>query len=32
MSVNHTKNLWQCFACNRSGNVIQLMMERGYQL
>jgi hypothetical protein len=27
LSVNHKKNLWQCFACNRSGNVIQLVME-----
>jgi hypothetical protein len=27
LSVNHEKNLWQCFACGRSGNVIQLVME-----
>ena len=27
LSVNHKKNLWHCFACNRSGNVIQLIME-----
>jgi len=27
LSVNHKKNLWQCFACSRSGNVIQLVME-----
>ncbi len=27
LSVNHKKNLWQCFACGRSGNVIQLVME-----
>jgi len=27
LSVDHKKNLWQCFACSRSGNVIQLVME-----
>lgn len=27
LSVNHNKNLWRCFACSRSGNVIQLVME-----
>ena len=27
LSVNHEKNLWRCFACIRSGNVIQLVME-----
>jgi hypothetical protein len=27
LSVNHMKNLWRCFACGRSGNVIQLVME-----
>jgi len=27
LSVNHEKNLWRCFACGRSGNVIQLVME-----
>jgi hypothetical protein len=27
LSVNHKKNLWRCFACSRSGNVIQLVME-----
>jgi hypothetical protein len=27
LSVDHNKNLWQCFACSRSGNVIQLIME-----
>jgi hypothetical protein len=27
LSVTHEKNLWRCFACGRSGNVIQLVME-----
>jgi hypothetical protein len=27
LSVDHKKNLWRCFACSRSGNVIQLVME-----
>ena len=27
LSVNHEKNLWRCFACSRSGNMIQLIME-----
>ena len=27
LSVNHDKNLWRCFACGRSGNVIQLVMD-----
>ncbi len=26
LSVNHKKNLWQCFACGKAGNVIQLVM------
>ncbi|MCX9085520.1 MAG: CHC2 zinc finger domain-containing protein [Candidatus Methanoperedens sp.] len=27
LSINHQKNLWRCFGCGRSGNVIQLVME-----
>ena len=27
LSINHQKNLWSCFGCGRSGNVIQLVME-----
>jgi len=27
LSINHQKNLWMCFGCGRSGNVIQLVME-----
>jgi len=27
LSINHLKNLWKCFGCGRSGNVIQLVME-----
>jgi CHC2 zinc finger len=27
LSINHQKNLWRCFGCRRSGNVIQLVME-----
>nr|WAI02713.1 MAG: CHC2 zinc finger domain-containing protein [Candidatus Methanoperedens sp.] len=26
LSVNHTKNVWRCFACGRAGGVIQLVM------
>jgi len=27
LSINHHRNLWRCFGCGRSGNVIQLVME-----
>jgi hypothetical protein len=27
LSINHQKNLWRCFGCGRSGNVIQLVMK-----
>ncbi len=27
LSINHQKNLWRCFGCGKSGNVIQLVME-----
>jgi hypothetical protein len=27
LSINHQKNLWRCFGCGRSGNVIQLVIE-----
>ncbi|MFZ3168598.1 MAG: CHC2 zinc finger domain-containing protein [Candidatus Methanoperedens sp.] len=27
LSINHQKNLWRCFGCGRSGNVIQLAMR-----
>jgi len=27
LSINQQKNLWRCFGCGRSGNVIQLVME-----
>jgi DNA primase len=27
LSINHQNNLWRCFGCGRSGNVIQLVME-----
>ena len=26
LSINHQKNLWRCFGCGMSGNVIQLVM------
>jgi hypothetical protein len=27
LSIDHNRGLWHCFACNRSGNVIQLVMK-----
>lgn len=27
LSIDHERGLWHCFACNRSGNVIQLIMR-----
>ncbi|MDO9097764.1 MAG: CHC2 zinc finger domain-containing protein, partial [Candidatus Methanoperedens sp.] len=27
LSIDHKRGLWHCFACNRSGNVIQLVMK-----
>ena len=27
LSIDHERGLWHCFACNRSGNVIQLVMK-----
>ena len=27
LSLDHKRGLWHCFACNRSGNVIQLVMR-----
>jgi len=27
LSIDHKRGLWHCFACNRSGNVIQLVMR-----
>jgi CHC2 zinc finger len=27
LSVNHTKNVWRCFACGEKGGVIQLVMK-----